>query len=40
MVKKVTSDCTGGSLISREEQKVMAQIEMTATLVPRFKGLR
>jgi hypothetical protein len=33
MVKKVTSGCTGGSLISREEQKVMAQIEKTAKLV-------
>jgi sporulation protein YlmC with PRC-barrel domain len=33
MVKKVTSDCTGGSLISREEQKVMAQIEKTAKMI-------
>jgi sporulation protein YlmC with PRC-barrel domain len=33
MVKKVTSGCTGGSPISREAQKVMAQIEKTATLV-------
>src|SRR4029450_4720983 len=33
MVKKVTSGCTGGSLISRAEQNIMAQIEKTATLV-------